>query len=369
MSADADVLTLGVEEELHVVDPSTHGLANVGEEVVAGLEDAGGGEFAGEIKRSMVETCTAVCTTLPDLRRELVRLRREAVDAAGARGRRLAASGTLPLADWRHAETASVERYHRIVALHRQVAVDQIVCGCHVHVGIADRELAVQVLDRARLWLPPLLALSASSPYWTDVDTGYASYRPTVWGHWPTADLPGSFDSAAAYDGVVAALVDSGTIVDAGQVYWDLRLSAHQQTLEFRVADTCTTVDEAVLQAGLCRALARTCAAEAARGDDAPGVRMELLRAAKWRAARDGCEGELLDLRSGRTVPAAVLLGALLDHVRPALEEVGDAEEVAALVEQTLRRGTGARRQRRAFARSGRLEAVTDVIVDETAGG
>jgi len=363
----AQLLSLGVEEEFHAVDPATHALANDGESIAEGLEDAGEGAFAGEIKRSMVETCTAVCSTLAELRGELVRLRGEAIAAAGERGRRLAASGTLPLADWRDAETASVPRYHRVQALHQQVAADQIVCGLHVHVGIDDRELAVQVHSRARLWLSPLLALSASSPYWTDVDTGYASYRPILWGHWPTADVPGEFSSVAEYDAVVAALVDTATVVDDGQIYWDLRLSAHQPTLEFRVADACTTIDEAVLQAGLCRALARTCAVEAERGDEVAAVRTELLRAAKWRAARFGITERLLDLRSGRLVGAAELMEGFLEYLRPALEEAGDFAEVGDLLGQALRRGTGSQRQRAAFARTSRLEAVIDLIADETA--
>jgi carboxylate-amine ligase len=235
-----------------------------------------------------------------------------------------------------------------------------------VHVGISDQETAVQVLNRVRPWLPGLLALSASSPFWMGTDSGYASYRTIVWGRWPSAGVPGFYHSAAEYHQVVQALIDTDTILDPAQIYWDIRLNSKHSTLEFRTADACTTVDEAVLQAGLCRALVRTGIDEARAGRPLPDVRPELLRAAKWRAARSGLEDNLIDVFDAEAVPATVLLERFLAYLRPALQDSGDWDEVTALIEQTQRRGTSAHRQRRVFAQSQRLKDVADLLVMET---
>ncbi|MDP9405849.1 MAG: YbdK family carboxylate-amine ligase, partial [Actinomycetota bacterium] len=265
-------LTVGVEEEFSGVDPATGRLANGAERILGHLDDRDACSFASEIRATMVETATAVCDTLDTVRARLVESRRAVVAAAEATGLAVVAAGSPPLGGWDEAEVTASPRYQQILELHQQVVREQIVCGCHVHVGIADRDLAVEVLARVRPWLAVLLALSSGSPYWNGADTGYASYRTTVWGRWPAADVPEAFASADEYDAVVAALIDTGTIVDAAQVYWDVRLSAKQPTVEFRVADVCATVDEAVLQAGLCRALARTAQRAAVRGEPAPAV-------------------------------------------------------------------------------------------------
>ncbi|MDP8978135.1 MAG: YbdK family carboxylate-amine ligase, partial [Actinomycetota bacterium] len=150
-------------------------------------------------------------------------------------------------------------RYEWILERYGRLAAEQFVCGCHVHVGIDARDTAVAGMTRARPWVPVLLALTASSPFWAGVDTGYAGYRSQVWGKWPVAGMPQAFDGAADYDALVQALIDTGTAVDTGMTYWDLRLSPQFDTLELRTADVCTSVDDAVLHAGLCRALASTC--------------------------------------------------------------------------------------------------------------
>jgi glutamate---cysteine ligase / carboxylate-amine ligase len=366
MTWHRDTLTVGVEEEFHIVDGATRTLANESERLVAALDDIGDNRFELEIKQSMVETATGVCSSLAEVRASLVALRTRLTQTAADLGLAVTASGTAPLGHWRDGALTPDERYARIVDLHQQVVWEQVVCGCHVHIGFADRELALQVLNRVRPWLSPLLALSASSPYWLGYDSGYASYRTTVWWRWPTAHVPSTFQSTAEYDAVVAALVDTGTVIDDGQVYWDVRLSRKQHTLEFRVADTCTTVDEAVLHAALCRALAATAIHEAERDAPLPHVAPELLRAAKWRAARFGVSELLMDPVKAESLPARDLVGRLLEHVRPALESSGDWDEVVTLTEQVLRTGTSADRQRDRLARSGQLRDVVDHLVGET---
>lgn len=362
-------LTVGVEEEFHVVDPATGTLANDADAVLGRTAPLDDNLYSSEIKQTMVETATAICTTLDDVRRNLTILRSGLVEAAGKVDRAVLASGSAPMGHWRDSQLTPDGRYAGIVDLHQQVVWEQIVCGCHVHVGFEDRDLALQVLNRVRPWLSPLLALSASSPYWLNYDTGYASYRTTVWWRWPTAHVPASFTSIEDYDALIETLVNTGIVVDNGQIYWDVRLSARNPTLEFRVADTCTTIDEAVLHAALCRALATTARDEAQRGAPLAAVRGELLRAAKWRAARFGVSDLLLDPIEGNSVPAATAVARLLDHVRPVLEDLGEWDEVSQLAQRVLSDGTSADRQRRRMHENGRLESVVDGLIAETAAG
>ncbi len=367
MTAPA-VPRFGIEEEFHLVDPRTRATAPDAGTVLEGLSDTGGGQYEKELHQAMVETGTAVCSTLAEARSELERLRAGVARAAAAAGRCVAAAGSVPLTDWSRQHITPSPRYRHMVEVYREIVGEQLVCGCHVHVGFSDRDRAVAVLNRVRPWLPVLLALSASSPFWTGRDTGYASYRTQVWGRWPSAGMPGRFASAAEYDRVVATLIDAGGILDAGMLYWDVRLSAGHETLEFRTADVCTTVDEAVLHAGLVRALASTCDREAERGAPIPPVRDEVLRAARWRAARYGVEGDLIDAVAGRAVQAGTLVEALLDYVGEALDATGDRDAVVAAARRILREGTSSTRQRRVFRATGRLEAVLDHVIAETAG-
>jgi carboxylate-amine ligase len=214
-----------------------------------------------------------------------------------------------------------------------------------------------------------MLALSANSPFWLGADTGYASFRTQVWGRLPTSGPPAPFESLAEYEALVKALVATDTVVEPTKIYWDIRLSERVETVEFRVMDVCSRVDEAVMLAGLARALVRTCHEKADREEPYSEVRPELVRAAHWRASRDGLNAELADVEAEHAVPAREVIEKLLAFVRPALEEAGDWEEVSTLVREALEHGNGANRQREAYERAGRLEDVVDMLVEETAHG
>jgi glutamate---cysteine ligase / carboxylate-amine ligase len=320
-----------------------------------------------ELYRSQVEMNTPVCATLGEVRDAVRRGRRALAEAAEGEGLRLAAAGTHPFSHWGDQTVTEKTRYRNLAQDYRQVFREQVVFGCHVHVGIQDREAAIQTMNRVRPWLPVLLALSANSPYWLGADTGYASYRTEVWNRWPMAGMPQAFASRAEYDRLVETLMATGSVREPTKLYWDVRPSARQETLEFRVADVCMGVDEAVMVTGLARALALVCHDAAARGEPDPPPRPELLRAAKWRAARHGLDADLVDAAAGRARPAAEMVRLFLDRVRPGLEAGGDLEEVTELVEATVARGTGAARQRAVFQRTGSLEAVVDLVVEATA--
>ncbi len=369
MSAQSGEYTIGVEEEYQVIHADTRELHGRAGRVLEEARGDLGEDVQPELLYSQVEAITPACTSLADVRGEIIRLRRGVIEAAAKGGDRIAAAGTHPFSRWKQQGVTPKERYEGIAAQYGQLAHEQVVFGCHVHVGIADPEAAVQVLNRSRVWLAPLLALSASSPYWQGDDTGHASYRTVVWGRFPVSGAPAHFESRAEHDEVVRELVETGSVEDVTKVYWDVRLPAKTSTVEFRVADVCQTIDEAVMIAGLVRALARTCHEAAQRGELYPAARPEVVRAAGWRAARYGLEGELIDMAARRPVPARGLVEGLLGWVRPALEDAGDWEEVSALVRQTLDGGNGAVRQRRAFERSGRLEDVVDLLIEETERG
>lgn len=359
--------TLGVEEEYHLVDAETMALADAPDVVPEALRLLGA-DAQGEISTSQLEIATPVSTSLADVRAHLVRLRRGADAAAQRHGCRLLAAGTHPTARWTEQRLSSGPRYARVHERFGLVALQQLIAGCHVHVSVPDPELAVAVLDRLRPDQPALLALSGSSPYWEGEDTGYASYRTVWFSRFPVTGAQEVLRSRAAYDRLVAELVTAGVVDDARGLYWDARPSALYPTVEVRVPDTCPRVDDAVLQAGLTRALVRVAAAEAQRELPFADPRPELVRAARWRAARHGLDDHLIDLRTRTRVPAAQLVRELLGRLRDDLEETGDWAEVSALAEQALARGTSAAQQRRTAQAHG-LTAVTRELVAQTVAG
>jgi carboxylate-amine ligase len=234
----------------------------------------------------------------------------------------------------------------------------------HVHVDIADDQEGVRVIDGLRPWLPLLVALSANSPYAAGQDTGYASWRYQMWGRWPSAGIAEPFGTVAEYERVSKALIDLGAALDPGMLYFDARLSTAYPTVEIRVADTCTEIDDALVVVAFARALVETIARESGPAEP---LRSDLVRAAAWRASRHGLAGDLVDPRTWKLVDAFEALDALVAHVRPALDEARDTERVRAGLERLRATGNGARRQRAAFERSGDLRAVVTDLVARTA--
>lgn len=356
---------IGVEEEFHIVEVETGRLAPRADTVLDGLPEPA---FTTELQQAVVETNSGVHGSLTDLYGDVTGARRRLDRAASAHGLAVVAAGTVPLARAADTRPTPGRRYRRMVDEYRMVADEQLICGTHVHVDVPDRDLAVRIMCEVSPWLHVLLALSASSPFWQGADTGYASWRTMVWQRWPTAGPPGCFADAAAYDAVVRCLLDSGVISDAGMIYYDIRPSAHQRTLELRICDACPRAETVVLIAGLFRALV-TEARERLETTDVPACpgRHEWLRAAAWRAARSGLEGALIDPGTRREAPAAQVVRDLLGRVRPALEAAGDWRTVRGLADRALAAGSAAHRIRRT-AHHDDLLAGTDLAIAETRG-
>jgi carboxylate-amine ligase len=368
MPPHTETFTMGVEEEYQIVDLATRELSSTAETLLQQARPTLGDSIQPELNLSQVEAVSPICHSLSEVRQILTRMRREINQFARQTGTCIAAAGTHPFSDWKNQHITPKERYQSIAADYQQLALEPYF-GYHVHIGLENQEIALQVLNRARAWLGALLALSANSPFWLGDVTGYASYRTLLWSQWATSGPPLTFASLVEYRELAQAMIDIGAIEDPSKLYWDVRLSARFRTIEFRVADACLTIDTAVMLTGLIRALVSTLYAQILRQEPVFIPRPEVVRAAHWQAARYGLSGNLIDVIAQRQVPAATLITQLLNFVRPALQEAGDWQEISSLVHDTLRHGTGAARQLAVYEQTKSLKDVVDFIIAETARG
>jgi len=361
--------TVGVEEEYHLVDAESLSLrAEPGAVEPTRRLLAGQGDASAEISATQLEIATPICESLTDVRDRLAIARRAAAEGAAEVGCRILAAGTHPTAQWQELRLTGQVRYLELLEQWGVLAIQQGIAGCHVHVAIPDPDTAIGVMDRARPWLPTLLALTGSSPFWEGVDTGYASYRTLWFGRWATTGTPEPLGDRAGYDAVIAELIGTGVIEDDSFLYWDIRPSVRYPTLEFRVADVCPLLDDAVLHAGLVRSLVRTLAGEVAAGGPVPQIRPEVLRAARWRAARHGVDEQLFDPVDRVLRPASDVVQRLLGVLREDLLAHGEWDEIVSMAKATLVRGTSSRRQRALMQQTGGdLNAVTAALLAETA--
>jgi carboxylate-amine ligase len=366
-TSDQAVLSVGVEEEYLLLDAES-GLpvakaADV--RAAAALEPAlASDDVQLELLQSQLEVASPPCATLDEVGGHLLRLRHSLAAAAEREGCRLVACGAAPWTDHTPAPVTEERRYAAIRREAPALVEEQLINGMHVHVAVPDRETGVRVLNAMRPWLPVLVALGASSPLWAGRDTGFASWRTIHFERWPVQGPPPYFADLEDYEHRVDDLVATGAILDRGQLYWHARLSETYPTVEVRCCDVQLRVDDAVMIAGLVRALVATALRETA-GTPAPDVHAELVRAAAWQSARHGLGSELYDVTQRRLARAGDVVFRLVEHVTPALEDYGDARQVNGLVERLLREGNGADRQRRLLAESG-PRGLVDRLARET---
>lgn len=363
----APSLTLGVEEEYQIVDPATRLLHPYITQVLKGEHRAVRG-LKPELHQSTVEVGTDVCRSADEIRSEIVRLRRSVADLAAEHGLAIVAAGTHPISSWMDSLITPVDRYLGLEEDLQDLARRNLIFGTHVHVGVEDREFLVDTMKVVRYFLPHLLALSASSPFWMGRNTGLRSYRTVVWRPFPRSGMPPGFDSWDDYQHLVATLVRGNSMEDPSKIWWDVRPSHFYPTLEFRICDMGTRVDEVVCLAALVQALVAKLWRLRQENLTFRTYSWALLQENKFRAARYGLDGCLIDLGKGVEVPTKEMILELLDFVDDVVDELGVRRDVA-YARRILEEGSSAQRQLRVYEETGSLEAVVDHLAAESLEG
>jgi carboxylate-amine ligase len=362
-------LTLGIEEEYQIIDPVTRELRSYITQI---LEDGNlvlREQIKPELHQSIVEVGTAICKTPAEARAELVRLRRSIIELAGNHGLKIAAAGTHPFSSWLTQEITPLERYLGVKKDMQDLAQQLLIFGTHVHVGIEDREFLIDAMNVARYLLPHVLCLSTSSPFWMGRNTGLKSYRSIIFRHFPRSGIPPELGSWADFHNFVDTLVKTNCIPDGSKIWWDVRPNCKYPTLEFRICDVCTRVDEAVCIAALFQAIIAKLWKLRRDNMTFRVYTSRLIEENKWRAVRFGLDGKLLDLGKQREMPARALIREMIEwFVGDVLDELGSRKEVEYAF-RILEEGTSADRQLRVYEKTNDLKAVVDHLVAETAAG
>jgi carboxylate-amine ligase len=360
--------TIGIEEEYQVIDPESGELTSYVQEFLEQGRVELGDQIKPELLQSQVEVGSRICQNIGEARAEVIRLRTEICELAESNGLCVAAASTHPFSSWKTQEITDADRYADHIERMAEVARRMLIFGMHVHIGIEDRDLMMDVMDQARYFLPHLLALSTSSPFWHGRDTGLKSYRSIIFGSLPRSGPPPAFESWSEHQRFVNLLVKTNSIQDATRIWWDLRPHSKFPTLEFRVCDICTRVDEAVCVAALVLAIVGKLIQLRQRNLRWRRYRHHLIEENKWRAVRYGIDGKLIDFGRQEEVPARELMRELLETVDDVVDELGVREEVG-YAHTILEEGTSADRQLAVYRETGDLKAVVDHLIEETREG
>src|SRR6266487_1440984 len=368
MSAKEHTFTLGIEEEFAIIDPETRELRSHIQEILEGGKIMLKEQIKPEMHQSVVELGTEICQSIVDARAHVIQLRSRLAELAAKAGLKIASVGTHPFSHWRDQVITQGERYHEIVKDMQQLARANLIFGLHVHVGIPDREMAIHVMNQARYFLPHLYALSVNSPFWVGEATGLKGYRLKVFERFPRTGIPDSFESLSEYEDYCKLLVKTGCIDNAKKIWWDIRLHPFFDTLEVRVCDAQTRVDDTLAIAALIQAIIAKLFKLLRQNTTFRIYRRRLLDENRWRAARYGIDGKLIDFGKEAEVEERSLLNELLEFVASEADEFGTHREMAH-IERVMREGTGADRQLAAWKHTQDMKAVVDHIVAETYEG
>jgi carboxylate-amine ligase len=362
------LFTLGIEEEFQIIDPATRELRSHIEEILEDGKMVLKERVKPEMHQSVVEVGTDICPDVASARVAVADLRSKLWGLARNRGLTIAAAGTHPFSHWRDQKITAGDRYKGIVDDMQEIARANLIFGLHVHVGIPDREVAIQVMNMARYFLPHLFALSTNSPFWVGRNTGFKSYRIKVFERFPRTGIPDAFESLGEYNDYLELLVKTKCIDNAKKIWWDIRLHPFFDTIEFRVCDIPMRVEETIALAGLMQALVCRLHKLLKQNLSWRNYRRRLLDENRWRASRYGLDGKLIDFGKQIEVPTRDLIRELLEFVDVELEEFGSRKEVG-YIHEILKHGTGADRQLAVWQKTRDLRAVVDYIVQETTAG
>jgi glutamate---cysteine ligase / carboxylate-amine ligase len=360
--------TIGVEEEFQIVDPASGELRSHVSNIMEASSAHLGEQIKPEMHQSIVEIGTRICGDVNELGVELRRIRGELVRAAERVDLQVAAAGTHPFSNWIDQVISPGDRYKNIVEELQQLARSLLIFGMHVHVAVPDRTTMIDLMNMVRYFLPHLLALSTSSPFWMGRDTGLKSYRTTVFRRFPRTGIPDHFSSWSEYEDYVNLLVHLHCIDNAKKIWWDVRPHPTFGTLEFRIFDVATRVDEAIAIAALTQAIVVKLHRLYTRNMGFRIYPRALIEENKWRASRWGIEGKLIDFGKRSEVPMGILCGELLAFVDDVVDDLGSREAIAP-IHAILREGTSAERQLKVYRDTGDLRAVVRHIVAETKDG
>ena len=361
-------LTIGIEEEYQIIDPETRELTSYIGEFLEGSPVVFRDQVKPEFLQSQIETGSHVCRNIQEARQEVVRLRGLVAEIAERHDRKIVAAGTHPFSRWEDQLITNTDRYQGLVDDMQYVARRLLVFGLHIHIGIPDRELRVDVMNQMIYFLPHILSLSTSSPFWLGTNTGLKSYRSIVFDDLPRTGLPEYFNSAAEYDQFVDMLTKTRCIDEPGKIWWDIRLNPRFPTLELRICDCTTKVSDVIAITALVQAVAAKLILFRQSNQTWRKYRRALVEENKWRAVRDGVEGKLLDWGKQREVPMRALTEELIELLGSVLDELGTREEVEH-IHEILDKGTSADRQLSVYEETKDLRAVVDKLAEETLMG
>lgn len=362
------LFTLGIEEEFQIIDPETRELRSHIQQILEDGKSILKESAKPEMHQSVVEMGTGVCHDIRQARKEVNELRKNLCDLAESKNLKIAAAGTHPFSDWKNQEITDNPRYHNIVTDMQQVARANLIFGLHVHVGVDDRETAMHIMNAARYFLPHIFALSTNSPFWVGRNTGFKSYRSKIFDRFPRTGIPDHFTSLSEYDNYIKLLIKTNCIDDAKKIWWDIRAHPFFETLEFRICDIPMRVDETIALAALCQAVVAKLYKLIKQNLGFRLYRRLLLNENKWRAARYGISGKLIDFGKKEEVDVKILIRELLEFVDDVLDELGSREEIN-YIYKILENGTGADRQLAVWEKTNDMKKVVDFIVQETGYG
>ncbi|MDQ3313737.1 MAG: carboxylate-amine ligase [Verrucomicrobiota bacterium] len=368
MIPEDHVFTLGVEEEFQIVDPHSRELRSHIQQILGDGKVVMQERIKPEMHQSVVETGTDVCHTAAEAREQVVRLRSELAELAARGGAKFASAGTHPFSHWHDQRITEGERYETIVKDMQQVARANLIFGLHVHVGIPSREMAIHVMNQARYFLPHIYALSANSPFWVGRNTGFKGYRLKVFERFPRTGIPDAFEGLSEYEDYCKLLVRTNCVDNAKKIWWDIRLHPFFDTLEVRVCDAQSRVDDTIALAAVIQAIIVKLHKLQRQNLSFRIYRRRLIDENRWRAARYGLDGKLIDFGREQEMEARSLLHEMLEFIALEMEELGSTAELAHIA-RILREGNGADRQLEVWARTRDMREVVDHIVRETYEG
>jgi len=362
----APSFSIGIEEEYQIIDPQTRELKSYITQLLEAGKITLQEYIKAEMHQSMIEIGTKVCRTPAEARLELVRLRRGVMEIAKSHGLKIAAAGSHPFSAWYSQEITPFERYVGVKEDMQMLAQQLLIFGTHIHIGIEDRELLIDIMNMIRYMLPHVLCLSTSSPFWMGQNTGLKSYRSIIFSNFPRTGIPPHFDSYANFQRYVDTLVRTNCIPDGTKVWFDVRPNHNYPTLEFRICDVCTRVDEAVCIAAIFQALVFKMWKLRRQNMSFRIYPAVLLEENKWRAVRYGLDGKLIDFGKQVELPARELIREMIDWFLEDVIDEFDGRQDIEYAYKIMEEGTSADRQLATFHRAGDLNAVVDQLIAET---